>query len=385
MTLIADTDALAAFCRRRAAEPAVLVDTEFLREKTYWPQLCLVQLAGAEEAAAIDPLADGIDLGPLLELMRDPAVLKVFHAARQDVEIFVQLMGAAPTPLFDTQIAAAVLGYGDQVGYEMLASRLAKARIDKSHRFTDWAQRPLTPAQLSYALSDVTHLRVIHAKLAAELERRGRTAWMADEIAILTDPQTYQVDPETVWQRLKPRTTSPKFLAVLKEVAAWREREAQARNLPRGRMLKDEACLEVAALSPRSAAELGKARSLSKGFAEGAIGQSLLAAVAAGLAIPPDQAPRPPERPEPPEGKAALIELLRVLLKAKCEQAGVATRLVAGMADLEAIAAGADANVPALTGWRAELFGHDALRLRAGALALAADGDRIRLVAVGEG
>lgn len=382
MPLIATTQALADLCARLSAEPFICVDTEFLREKTYYPQLCLVQLGGAQETAAIDPLADGLDLAPLFALMDNPQVLKVFHAARQDIEIFVNLSGRVPHPIFDTQVAAMVLGHGDQVGYEALAQRLAKARIDKSHRFTDWSLRPLSNAQLQYALADVTHLRPIYEKLSADLAARGRAAWLDDEMAVLTDPNTYRIDPETVWMRLKPRTTSAKFLAVLQAIAAWREREAQGRDLPRGRVLKDEALLEVAALQPRSPADLGRARSISKGFAEGAMGEGLLAAVNAGLACPPHLAPKLPERAEPPPGKAALIELLKVLLRAKCESEGVAPRLVANSGDLESLAAAPTPQHPLAQGWRGTLFGTDALALCSGRLALAADGDRIRLVAL---
>ena len=267
MTVITDTATLADFCRRLSAEAFVTVDTEFMRDRTYWPDLCLVQLAGSEAAAAVDPMADGISLEPLFELLANPQVLKVFHAARQDLEIFYQLAGRLPAPLFDSQVAAMVCGFGDAVSYETLASRLAGARIDKSFRFTDWSKRPLSDRQLTYALGDVTHLRAIYQKLSKRLHSTGRERWVDEEMAVLTDPATYRLDPETAWVRLKPRSGSPKFLNVLKAVAAWRETEAQRRNLPRNRLVRDEALLEIAAQAPSTVAELARTRSLSRGTA----------------------------------------------------------------------------------------------------------------------
>ncbi|MCC7167335.1 MAG: ribonuclease D [Rhodospirillales bacterium] len=386
MTLIADTDALAAFCRRLAGARYVTVDTEFMREKTFWPILCLVQLAGPDEAAAIDPMADGIDLAPLAELMANTKVLKVFHAARQDVEIFLYKFGAVPKPLFDTQVAAMVCGFGEQVGYETLAAKLARARIDKSLRFTDWARRPLSDRQLAYALSDVTHLRVAFEKLEARLERTGRLSWLDEEMAILTDPATYQIAPEDYWRRLKPRSSAPRFLAILREVAAWREREARERDLPRNRVIRDESLLEIAAHGPASAEELAHTRGLSKSQAEGRWGQALLAAVARAKAIPEADCPRPIERPEPRRGAGPLVELLKVLLKTRSESHDVAQRLIATTDDLDAIADDDGADVPALHGWRREIFGADALRLKHGklALAFAPDGKSVRLLPIGE-
>lgn len=380
MTPIETTEALAAFCERRAADTFITVDTEFLRDKTYWPLLCLVQVAGADEAAIIDPLAPGIDLQPLFDLMANEAVLKVFHAARQDLEIFFTLTGRMPAPLVDTQVAAMVCGFGESASYETLAAKLARATIDKSSRFTDWSHRPLSEKQLTYALSDVTHLRVVYEKLAKRLAADKREAWIADEMAVLTDPATYRMEPENAWSRLKPRSGSAKFMGILKEVAAWRETEAQRKNLPRSRLLKDDAILELAAQAPTSAADLGRMRSITKGMADGATGEALIAAVKRGLALPPGEVPRLPERLEVPSGRAPLIELLKVLLKTKCEQHDVAQKLIANSADLDRLACSDDPALPALTGWRREVFGEDALALKSGKLALTAGKDAIKLV-----
>lgn len=379
MTIISESADLAAFCARLASEAYITVDTEFLRDKTYWPQLCLIQVAGTHEAAAVDPLAE-IDLSPLWDLFADEQILKVFHAARQDVEIFFQLTGRIPHPLFDTQVAGMVCGFGDAVSYETLAGKLAGARIDKSFRFTDWSNRPLSDKQMHYALSDVTHLRPVYDKLAARLTRSGRARWLDEEMAILTDPATYRLEPDEAWQRLKPRGGSAKFLNVLRELAAWRETEAQRRNLPRNRMVRDESLLELAALLPRSVAELSRSRSIGKGVAEGTVGAALIEAVERGLARPASDAPHLAERLEVPPGRGPLIELLKVLLKLKCETHDVAQKLVANVADLEAIAVSDDAPVAALQGWRLEVFGADALALKQGRIALTAGNDQIRMV-----
>ncbi|MFC7334526.1 ribonuclease D [Rhodocista pekingensis] len=380
MMLITTTADLAAFVTRLKGAEYVTVDTEFMREKTYWPQLCLVQVAGPDEAAAIDPLAEGMDLTPLFELLHDPGVLKVFHAARQDVEIFVHLTGAVPAPLFDTQIAAMVCGFGDSVGYETLITKLTSARIDKSSRFTDWSQRPLTERQLSYALSDVTHLRPAYEKLRRRLAKTGREHWLDEENVILADPATYRVDPEEAWRRLKVRTEKPRFLAVLKEVAAWREREAQRKDIPRNRVLRDEAIVEIAAHAPTSVEDLARTRGLGASLAQGRYGTEVLAAIQTALALPPDQLPRPDPRNDMPPGIAPTVELLRVLLKMVCDANDVASKLVATVADLEAIAADDEADVPALKGWRRELFGEPALKLKHGRLALAIEKRKVKLV-----
>jgi ribonuclease D len=378
--LIADSATLADFCGRLAEAPFVTIDTEFLRDKTYWPILCLVQLAGPNEAAAIDALAEGLDLTPLFELLENPRVVKVFHAARQDVEIFVRLTGKVPSPIVDTQVVAMVCGFGDSASYETLASKLAGARIDKSSRFTDWSHRPLTDKQLAYALSDVTHLRTVYEKLQQRVEKSGRAHWVEDEIAILTDPRTYRVDPENAWMRLKARSDKPRFLAVLKEVAAWREREAQSRDLPRNRVIKDETILEIAAHPPRDAEALSRCRGLSRGFADGKMGDGILAAVQRGLDIPEADIPRLAARADVPQGLGPIIELLRVLLKLRCDENEVAQKLIANAGDLETIAADDNADVPALRGWRREIFGDDAVKLKHGRLALTAAGKRVKLI-----
>ncbi|HYH20757.1 MAG TPA: ribonuclease D [Azospirillum sp.] len=380
MTLITTTSELDAFCRGLAGADYITVDTEFLREKTYYPQLCLIQVAGPDGAVAIDPLADGIDLGSLLDVLVDPNVLKVFHAARQDVEIFFHLTGKIPHPLFDTQVAAMVCGFGESVGYETLVTKLAGARIDKSSRFTDWSARPLTERQLTYALSDVIHLRPAFEKLRKRLCRTGRAHWLEEEMAVLTNPATYTVEPETSWLRLKVRTNKPRFMAILKELAAWREREAQRRDLPRSRVLRDEALLEIAAHAPTTVDDLARTRGMGRGFAEGKQGADVLAAVQRGLDIPESECPRVEAREELPPGLTPIIELLRVLLKMKCDENHVASKLVASAADLESIAADDHADVPALHGWRRELFGEDALALKHGRIALAVQDRRVRIV-----
>jgi len=380
MQLISTTEDLAALKDRLSTEEFITVDTEFMREKTYWAQLCLVQIGGAREAVAIDPLAPGIDLSPLHELMADARVTKVFHAARQDIEIFYNLSGRIPAPLFDTQVAAMVCGFGDSVSYETLASKLAGARLDKTSRFTDWSQRPLTERQLSYAIADVTHLRLIYDKLLRRLTKSERAHWLAEEMAVLTDPATYRVSPEEAWQRLKIRHAKPRTRAVLRELAAWREREAQARDLPRGRVLRDEALLEIAAHLPGTVDALARARGLGRGFAESRAGAQVLAAIARAQELPDEALPEADQSVEPPPGIAPLVDLLRVLLKMKSDDHHVASKLIATTSDLEAIAADDQAPVAALTGWRRELFGDDALALKHGQLALAVVGNRIALI-----
>ncbi len=380
MTPIQDTDSLAALCRRLADADYVAVDTEFIREKTYWPVLCLVQLAGPDEAVAVDPLAEGLDLAPLLTLMDDPSVLKVLHSGRQDVEIFHALTGRVPAPLFDTQIAAMVCGFGESVAYDTLVARLTKVRIDKSSRFTDWSRRPLTDRQLDYALADVIHLRPVYEAMRDMLAENGRSPWIDEDMAQLTAPETYAAPPEDAWRRFKTRSHDPRFLAVLREVAAWREGEAQRRNLPRGRILRDEAVLEIAAHTPATAEDLARTRGLARSTAEGRFGTEILAAVQRGRDTPKEARPRPPARQGLPSGLGPLVDLLKVLLKMVAEDSGVAQRLIASAADLESIAADDGADVPALAGWRRTLFGDRALALKHGRIALAADGRRIRLI-----
>jgi ribonuclease D len=381
MTVITDTEALARFCARQRGAGFITVDTEFVRERTYWPILCLVQVAGPAEAAAIDALAPGINLAPLFALMADRETLKVFHAARQDIEIFVNLTDRVPVPLFDTQLAAMVCGFGDSVSYETLVGKLARATLDKSSRFTDWTQRPLSERQIRYALADVVHLRTVYERLQEMLAANGRTEWFAEEMTELTDPANYRSEPFEAWRRFRLRgRIDRRFLAVLRALAAWREQAAQDRNLPRGRLLRDEAVIEIAAHHPQTIEALARTRSLPKGTAEGKLGREMLEAVQRGLADP--QPPSLPTRLETPPGIGPLVELLRVLLKERCEQQQVAQRLVASTEDLEAIAADDEAPVRALSGWRRTIFGEDALALKHGRLALTAAGNRIRLVAL---
>jgi ribonuclease D len=384
MSLITDNDAVAAFCARQKGAQFVAIDTEFMRERTYWPILCVVQVAGPEEAVAIDALAEGIDLKPLLGLMSDPQTLKVFHAARQDLEIFFQLSGEVPHPIFDTQVAAMVCGFGDAASYETLVKRLAGASLDKASRFTDWAHRPLTERQIKYALADVVHLRTFYDRLQHLLADNGRAAWFEEEMADLVDPAIYRSDPAEAWRRFRIRGRADRrFLGVLRALAAWREKAAQQRDLPRGRIMRDEAVLEIATHAPKAIETLARTRSLGKGIAEGKLGREILAAVAEGLADP-EPPPAIPAKADAPPGIGPLIELLRVLLKQRCEDFQVAQKLVASADDLEAIAADDNAPVRVLSGWRRDVFGNDALALKHGRLALTAGRNRIELVPLPE-
>jgi ribonuclease D len=380
--LITDTDTLAEFCRRLAGAAYVTVDTEFMREKTYWPQLCLVQVAGPDEAAAIDALAPQLDLAPLIALMSDEKVLKVFHAARQDIEIFVLRFGDVPRPLFDTQVAAMVAGFGDQVGYDALVSSLTGGTIDKAHRFSDWSIRPLSNAQIAYAAADVTHLREAYRRLRRRLEQEGRLGWVAEEMAILNNPATYRADPETAWERLRPRSSNRRFLHALKELAAWREREAQRINIPRQRLLKDEALLEIAATSPASADALGRVRGITRGFAEGRTGSAVLDLLAGLREKPEAELPQVAQGRDAGKPSAALVALLKVLLAAKAEQAHVAPRLVASSEEIDRLALEDAPDIPPLHGWRRDVFGEDALRLKQGRIALGVEGRKVRLIEV---
>ncbi len=377
MDLIVTTAELAAACERFARNPFVSVDTEFLRETTFWPKLCVVQMASPDEAVVVDALAPGIDLQPLFRLMADERVAKVFHAARQDIEIFWNLAKLVPAPLFDSQVAAMVLGHGDSISYDQLVQRITGDQLDKSSRFTDWSRRPLSEAQVNYAVSDVTHLVTVYQKLKADLERSGRTDWVGEEMKVLTSPATYMQEPEHAWERLKSRVRKPKDLAVLIEVAAWREREAQARDLPRQRILKDEAVAEIAMQQPKTPDALANMRFLSRGFERSKTGEAILAAVAAGLARDPKTLPRL-QRPRPlSNGASATVELLKVLLRMSAERHGVAAKVLATTDDLEKIAADDAADVPALKGWRRALFGEQALKLKRGELSLAVENGRV--------
>ena len=383
MKTITTTEALAEYCAEARNHPYVTVDTEFLRERTYYSKLCLVQLAMPgntdENAVLVDPLAEGISLDPLLELFKDTNVVKVFHAARQDLEIFFVESGVFPEPLFDTQVAAMVCGFGEQVGYETLVRKIAKEGLDKTSRFTDWSRRPLTDAQKKYAQADVTHLRVIYEYLAAQLAKTGRDAWVREELRILTNPDTYIVKPDEAWKRVKTRTSSGKFLAVVRELAKFREAYAQERNVPRSRVFKDDALVELASTKPGNMQDLGRSRLLLREARKGDIANGILAAVKAGVNCPPEKMPKVDTSKDKLQVNPALADLLRVLLKAKTEHAGVASRLIAPASDLDAIAAGVR-DVPALSGWRKEVFGDDALRLCNGEIALAAKGKNVKII-----
>ena len=376
--MIEDQAALEAFCQRAASATFLTVDTEFVREKTYYPLLCLVQVASDDEAVAIDPLAPDMDLAPLFALMTETSMPKVFHAAGQDLEIFANLAGTLPSPLFDTQIAAMVCGFGDQVGYERLARSLAGAELDKTARYTDWSRRPLTDTQINYALGDVTHLRTVFIELTSRLERDGRVGWVEEEMAAVANLSRYQPDVQDAWRRLKPRGDKPQFLNVLVSVAAWRELEAQRRDVPRNRIIRDDTVMEIAASAPKTAADLGGVRGYSDNAARGKQGQAILAAVEEGLAKPRDAAPKLKKRKPLSDSAAQAAALLRVLLKARSENADVAQRIVANAEELEILAEkGLDAGVPALTGWRYDLFGEAALELLAGRLFIGVEDGKV--------
>lgn len=381
MTPITTTEVLREFCARLANQPFITVDTEFMRETTYWPKLCLIQAASPTDAAIIDPLAEGLDMTPFLDLMRDESILKVFHAARQDVEIFVKL-GAMPKPMFDTQVAAMAAGFGDQVSYEALVRQMLRQEVDKGSRFTDWARRPLSDAQLVYALGDVTHLAALYPKLRDRLQKDGRLDWVMAEMGDLTDPALYDTDPEKAWKRLKPKKFSAKYLAAFVATAQWRERSAQERDQPRGRILKDEAIDEIASQTPTDPEAFNRLRSVPKGFGGSRLGIELSAELKRVLEDPEAHAPkleRPAHnQPAPP----SVVELLKVLLKAKSDNAGVATKLIANVADLEKIALSDEADVDALKGWRRQLFGEDALKLKRGEIALVLNGPRVEVVEI---
>jgi len=373
---ITTTRALVAACARLARYPFVTVDTEFLRETTYYPLLCVAQIASADEAVVIDTLAPGLDLQPFFDLMVNEQVLKVFHAARQDIEIVWHMAGRIPHPIFDTQVAAMVLGYGDSISYDQLVQRITGDSLDKSNRFTDWSRRPLSNAQLTYAISDVTHLRDVYLALAADLAERGRSEWVGEEMEILTSPDTYRAEPENAWQRLKTRVRKPKELAVLIEIAAWREREAQTRDLPRGRVLRDDVLGDIAIQAPTSLERLSHVRSLPKGFERSRWGQDVVDTVQRGLARDPKTLP-PLDRPKTANANGATVELLKVLLRMTSEEFGVAAKIIATVDDLEQIAGVDAADVPGMRGWRRELFGEKALALKHGRLTLSIERGRV--------
>ena len=381
MDLITTTESLYRLCDSLTRETFITVDTEFMRESTYWPDLCLIQVAGETIHGLIDPLAPGIDLKPFFALMNNPAVLKVFHAARQDIEIMVHRAGIVPHPVFDTQIAAMVCGFGDQVGYEAIVRKLAKAQIDKSSRFTDWSRRPLSEKQLAYALADVTHLRVVYAALKEELDRTGREHWLREEMDILTNPATYRTEPGDAWKRIKVRLRSKKQLGVLMEIAAWREREAREKNVPRSRVLKDDAIAEIATQCPQTKETLNQLRALPKGVATSRIGDAILKSVAAGIAIDPKSLPQPDDgRDEMSDAAQAAAEVLKLALKVVCEKEGIAPKLVATSSDIDAVAESDEADVHLMQGWRRELFGNLALAIKRGEAVIGFEGGRVRVL-----
>ncbi len=374
MRIVDNNADLSALIAEMEDAPYIALDTEFMRDQTYWPKLCLIQVAAPGVEAIVDPLAEGIDLAPFYELLKKPGIVKVLHAARQDIEIFHHQGGMIPDPLFDSQIAAMVAGFGDAASYETLCRKIAHVEIDKSSRFTDWSRRPLSQKQLDYAIGDVTHLRTIYEYLKKQLEKTGRASWVQEEIAALQDPDLYALHPETAWKRLKPRTSNKRFLAMIAALAAWREREAQARDIPRGRVLKDEALMEIAAHPPEDADALERIRAVPKGFANSRLGKTLMDAIEEGRhAKPPEplELDRPRRRREPSQ---AAVDLLKTLLRLRAEAVGVAPRLIANADDIERLAALEDEGVPALHGWRAQVFGNDALALRKGDLAIALEG-----------
>lgn len=383
MSLMTTPSALAALCDDLAKQPFITIDTEFLRDKTYYPQLCLVQLSGpGGPAHAVDPLAAEMDLAPLFDLLANDRVTKVFHAARQDIEIFVNLTGATPRNIFDTQVAAMVLGYGDQIGYLNLVQDICKKKLDKGAQFTDWSRRPLTDRQLSYALDDVVWLRDVYAHLDTQLRQRGRTDWVREEMQILSAPETYLNDPEAAWQRLKLRTDKPQAIAVLVEVAKWREAEAQRRNVPRGRILRDETILDIAVHAPQNVDELRHIRGLGEDIARGKLGQAVLHAINTGLSMPRDQIPRQEKKKPLPQNLTPVVEMLKVLLRIVASENDVAARLIAAPDELEEIARTDDADVPSMKGWRYDIFGREAIDLKHGRMALRVgprDIERVRL------
>jgi len=380
MKTITTTDALAAFCIEAAKRPYVTVDTEFLRERTYYSKLCLIQLAyqddAGDDACIVDPLVEGLSLAPLYDLFADVGVVKVFHAARQDLEIFHVDQEIIPTPLFDTQVAAMVCGFGEQVGYETLVRKICKAEVGKSSRSTDWSRRPLTDAQAKYAVGDVTYLRDIYEHLSARLDKSGRKKWVAEEMAVLNDPATYQADPDEAWRRVKTRTSSGRFLGIVRELARFRETYAQARDIPRSRVYKDDALVEIASTKPQSEQDLSRSRLLLREARRGDIAQGILEAIKTGLALPNDALPKPDLARAKLQVNPALADMLRVLLKSISDNEDVAAKLIASSADLDALAAG-ERDVPALRGWRKEVFGDEALRLCDGKIGLAVQGQKV--------
>ncbi len=380
MDILTTTADLATLCERLSTADFVTVDTEFMRDRTYWPVLCLIQLGGPDSTSIVDPMAEGMDLAPLYDFLVDETVVKVFHAARQDIEIFYHQSGKIPHPLFDTQVAAMACGYGDSVGYETLVAKLAKGKLDKSSRYTDWARRPLTDRQLKYAAEDVTYLRVVYERLLGKLEANGRSVWLAAEMEELESPATYDLSPENAWRRIKSRSRDPRFLAVLQKVAAWREIQAQTKDVPRNRVMKDDGLTELAAQRPADKDQLARLRGVPKGFERSSSAEDLLVAIRHGVELPEESLPEPPPAGKKQKVSTALLDLLKVFLKMKCEENGVAQKLVYNTADLELLAASDEAPIRLLKGWRFDMFGRDALALKHGKLGMAIDNGKIVLI-----
>jgi ribonuclease D len=381
MDVITDTDKLAAACARLAEHPFATIDTEFLRENTFWPQLCLIQMAGPDAEFIVDPLSEKLDLGPFFELMANECTTKVFHAGRQDLEIIHSKAGIIPKPLFDTQIAAMVCGFGESIGYVNLVKRIVGRELDKGARFTDWSRRPLSAKQLSYAIADVTHLRDVYSFLASELEATKRSSWVAEEMATLSAPETYAADPDLAWRRLKMRVKNRRALAVMMELAAWRDRQAQAQDVPRSRILRDEALYDIANQAPTDPAKLSQLRTLSEGFARSARAKEIVAVVKVGLERDVSTVPKLSAGQSLPPEAAAISDLLRVLLKACAARHRVASKLIADSSDLDRIASEDDPDVAALKGWRRELFGEEALRVKRGEVAVTVSDGEITTIA----
>ncbi len=383
MSVITDTKELAAICQKLAENDFLTIDTEFLRERTYYPKLCLVQLAGPDiDAVAVDVLDKGLDLQPLYDLMADESVVKVFHAARQDLEIFYNHTGTVPVPIFDSQVAAMVCGLGDSIGYSNLINELCGVRLDKGAQFTDWSRRPLSDKQLSYALDDVTYLRDAYLKLSEKLETQGRQNWVSEEMMVLRAPETYQNPPDEAYQRIKVRSESPKTLMVLKELAAWREKEAQRRDMPRGHVLRDDSLVDIAVHAPKNAQELSKSRKISADMANGHIGKAILSCVARAASTPKDQWPKPEHKKRMDPEHGAALEMLKMLLRIQSSENGVAAKLIAGMDELHVLASEDKPDIPALKGWRYEVFGKDALALKGGKISLSLENNKIKKVKI---
>lgn len=381
MDLITTTTALQEFCDTLVGVDFVTVDTEFMRERSYYSKLCLIQLGAPDLAVAVDPLAEGIDLKPLFDLLHNPDILKVFHAARQDIEIFVNMTGQVPAPIFDTQVAGMVCGFGEAASYQTLVQKLANATIDKTSRFTDWARRPLTPAQIEYALGDVTYLRLVYKKLNDKLEKTGRMKWVSEEMHVLTSLTTYQNDPMASWKRLKLRTDKASARAVLRELAAWRELEAQKNNVPRARIVGDNTLLEIASHPPKNEDALERMRGLGSGFSKSVRGKAILEAVQRGLSCSADDCPSPPAKRMPlPKGARAVLDLLKVLLLQVSDKEDVATKLIASSADLDLLASEDAPAIKTLAGWRYQIFGKTAEALKRGELALVVEKGKVKAI-----